>query len=114
MSAWITISDNLFYSSSSTFYALDNAKASCLLVVMNATCFIHVSVTRSVFTNNYVPIVAIHDLSMLVSYEIEIQNSNFTNSLERYPLVPNTAAFMYISTSQAEQRRTHVYLVTKL
>ena len=116
-SAWITISENFFHRSSHVFDTSgihnSNNKASCLLVIMNRTCcFIHISVTRSVFANNYVPIVAIHDLSMLVSYEIEIQFSNFTNSLERFSSVPNTATatIMYISTGHAEQKGDNISL----
>ena len=106
---WISMSDNFFHRSSHTFDTSgihNDVEASCLLVVLNGTsCFIYVGVTQSVFANNFVPIVAIHDLSMLVSYEIEIQGSSFTNSLERLPSIPNTATIMYTSTKQKEENK---------
>ena len=59
-------------------------KASCLLVIVKQTCcFVRLSVDSSVFVNNYVPIVALYDLSTSVSYEIEVRSSNFTKSLEK-------------------------------
>ena len=115
-STWIIFSDNVFHHSSHTFDTFgkhnnNNIEASCLLIVVNGTCcFIHVDVAQSVFANNFVPIVAVHDLSMLVSYEIEIQSSNFTNSLERLPPVRNTATIMYISASHAEQKEENTCL----
>ena len=112
------LSDNFFHRSSHTFDTFskrnnDNIEASCLVVVVNGTCcFIHVDVTQSVFANKFVPIVAIHDLSMPVSYKIEIQSSNFTNSLERLPPVRNTATIMYISASHAEQKEENTQFLS--
>jgi hypothetical protein len=60
-----------------------HTKASCLLVVFKQTCcFVRVSVHQSVFTNNLVPIVSIHDQNMSVSYKIEMQRLKVTNSVE--------------------------------
>jgi predicted outer membrane repeat protein len=93
---WISMMSNMFFHNFVHDRTYKHTKASCLVMVIKQTrCPIHVGVHRSVFDHNYVPIVAIYDLNMWISYEIVIQDSNFTNSLVKSRNNPITATIVY-------------------
>ena len=105
---WISMMSNIFfYNFASHDRTYKHTKASCLVIVIKQTyCSIHVSVHQSVFDRNYVPIVAMYDLNMWVSYEIVIRGSNFTNSLARYLNYPITATIMYTNRTTVDRLNT--------
>ena len=109
---WISISNNSFDNSFTLHHRYSHTKASCLVAVIKQTCcFVRVSVSQSVFTNNLVPVVSIHDLNMSVSYEIEMQRLNVTN-LVKYTKDPRRiiATVMYISSKDNSTSKENLCL----
>ena len=108
---WISISNNSFDNSFTLHHRYSHTKASCLVAVIKQTCcFVRVSVSQSVFTNNLVPVVSIHDLNKSVSYEIEMQRLNITNSV-KYTVdssftIP-VATIMYITAKDKSTENLH-------